>query len=102
MSDYFVHESSYVDDNVEIGKGTKIWHFCHIQPGAKIGENCSLGQNVNVANNVQIGDRVRFRITYQFTKALHSKTEYFVDRHAYLPTISLLELVNPKGLGKLR
>ena len=38
MSDYFVHESSYVDDNVEIGKGTKIWHFCHIQPGAKIGE----------------------------------------------------------------
>ena len=36
MSDYFVHESSYVDDNVEIGKGTKIWHFCHIQPGAKI------------------------------------------------------------------
>ena len=61
MSDYFVHESSYVDDNVEIGKGTKIWHFCHIQPGAKIGENCSLGQNVNVANNVQIGDRVKIQ-----------------------------------------
>ena len=59
MSEYFVHESSYVDDNVEIGKGTKIWHFCHVQSGAKIGENCSLGQNVNVANNVQIGDRVK-------------------------------------------
>ena len=61
MSEYFVHESSYVDDNVEIGKGTKIWHFCHVQSGAKIGENCSLGQNVNVANNVHIGDRVKIQ-----------------------------------------
>ena len=42
---YFVHESSYVDDNVTIGKGTKIWHFCHVQKGAVLGENCSLGQN---------------------------------------------------------
>ena len=55
MGEYFVHESSYVDDGVEIGKGTRIWHFCHIQTGAEIGENCSLGQNVNVSNNVKIG-----------------------------------------------
>lgn len=53
---FFLHESSYVDDNVEIGEGTKIWHFCHIQKGAKIGKNCSLGQNVNVSNNVIMGD----------------------------------------------
>ena len=53
---YFVHESSYVDDNVEIGEGTKIWHFCHIQSGARIGKRCSLGQNVNVSNYVSIGD----------------------------------------------
>lgn len=53
---YFVHESSYVDEDVEIGEGTKIWYFCHIQKGAKIGRNCSLGQNVNVSNNVIIGD----------------------------------------------
>ena len=46
--DYFVHESAYVDDDVEIGEGTKIWHFCHIQSGARIGKHCSLGQNVNV------------------------------------------------------
>ena len=59
MSKYFVHESSYVDDNVEIGEGTKIWHFCHIQSGAKIGKNCSLGQNVNVSNNVTIGDNCK-------------------------------------------
>jgi len=52
----FVHESSYVDAHVEIGEGTKIWYFCHIQSGARIGKNCSLGQNVNVANNVLIGD----------------------------------------------
>ena len=56
MAEYFAHESSYVDDNVKIGKGTKIWHFCHIQSGAEIGENCSLGQNVNVSNNVKIGN----------------------------------------------
>ena len=53
---YFVHESSYVDEDVEIGEGTKIWHFCHIQRGARIGRNCSLGQNVNVSNHVRIGD----------------------------------------------
>lgn len=53
---YFVHESSYVDDGCEIGEGTKVWHFCHIQSGARIGKGCSLGQNVNVSNNVIVGD----------------------------------------------
>ena len=61
MSYYFVHESSFVDNNVKIGDGTKIWHFCHIQSGAVIGGKCSLGQNVNVANNVKIGDHVRIQ-----------------------------------------
>lgn len=59
MANYFVHESSYVDENVMIGEGTRIWHFCHIQKGAKIGKKCSLGQNVNVANNVIIGDNCK-------------------------------------------
>lgn len=58
---YFVHESSYVDENVEIGEGTKIWHFCHIQSGAKIGSNCSFGQNVNISNNVIIGNGVKIQ-----------------------------------------
>ena len=48
MPDYFVHESSYVDDGAVIGAGTKIWHFCHVLPGAVIGERCNLGQNVVV------------------------------------------------------
>lgn len=61
MSIPFIHESSYVDDDVSIGDDTKIWHFCHIQTGAVIGENCSLGQNVNVANNVQIGNDVKIQ-----------------------------------------
>ena len=56
MSDYFVHETSAVDEGVTIGEGTRIWHFCHIQSGAVIGKNCSLGQNVNVSNNVTVGD----------------------------------------------
>ena len=59
MSEYFIHESSYIDNDVEIGKGTRIWHFCHIQTGARIGENCSFGQNVNVSNNVKIGNGVK-------------------------------------------
>lgn len=53
---HFVHETSIVDDNVEIGENTKIWHFCHVQSGARIGKGCSFGQNVNVSNNVKIGD----------------------------------------------
>ncbi len=61
MSDFFVHESSFIDDDVVIGEGTKIWHFCHIQKGAKIGSYCSFGQNVNVSNNVVIGDKCRIQ-----------------------------------------
>lgn len=59
MSEVFIHPSSFVDEDVEIGEGTKIWHFCHIQSGARIGKKCSFGQNVNVGNNVRIGDGVK-------------------------------------------
>ena len=61
MADYFVHESSYIDDGVEIGKDTKVWHFCHVQEGAAIGSGCTLGQNVNVSNNVVIGNNVKIQ-----------------------------------------
>ena len=61
MDKYFVHESSFVDDDVKIGDGTKIWHFCHIQSGTVIGSQCSMGQNVNVGNNVTIGDNVKIQ-----------------------------------------
>lgn len=61
MADYFVQESSFVDDDVQIGAGTRIWHFCHIQRDAVIGKNCVLGQNVNVAEGVHIGNRVKIQ-----------------------------------------
>ena len=60
-ANYYVHPSSYIDDDVVIGEGTKVWHFCHIQSGARIGKNCSLGQNVNVGNRVSIGNGVRIQ-----------------------------------------
>lgn len=56
MDNYFVHPTSVIDDDVEIGAGTKVWHFSHIQSGARIGKNCSFGQNVNVSNNVIVGN----------------------------------------------
>lgn len=61
MADYFVHESSYIDDGSKIGEGTKIWHFCHVSPKAEIGKNCVFGQNVFVANNVKIGNNVKIQ-----------------------------------------
>ena len=61
MKDYFVHDSACVDDGAEIGAGTKIWHFCHVMSGAKIGKNCSLGQNVNVGGKAVIGDGVKIQ-----------------------------------------
>ena len=59
--DCFAHKSSYIDENVEIGEGTKIWHFSHIQSGAAIGKYCSIGQNVNIGNNVKIGNSVKIQ-----------------------------------------
>lgn len=56
-----VHESAYVDAPVEIGAGTKIWHFCHILPNVQIGEGCSLGQNVMVGPDVSVGDNCKIQ-----------------------------------------
>lgn len=58
---YYVNQYAVIDENVEIGEGTKVWHFSHVQNGAKIGKNCVLGQNVNVGNNVVIGNNVKIQ-----------------------------------------
>jgi len=58
---FFVHPTAIVDEGVDIGKGTKIWHFSHVQSGSKIGEKCVLGQNVNIGNNVTIGNFVKIQ-----------------------------------------
>ena len=57
----FVHESSYVDEDVSIGAGTKVWHFSHILSNCDIGEDCSLGQNVVIGPNVSVGSRVKIQ-----------------------------------------
>ncbi|MAV64680.1 MAG: N-acetyltransferase [Candidatus Marinimicrobia bacterium] len=58
---YFIHNSSFIDENTSIGEGTKVWHFSHIQSHVKIGKKCSIGQNVNIANNVKIGNNVKIQ-----------------------------------------
>ena len=60
-NNYFIHQSSFIDENVRIGEGTKIWHFSHIQSGTIIGKNSILGQNVNIGNNVKIGSNVKIQ-----------------------------------------
>lgn len=61
LSGHFVHPTATVDDGASIGKGTKVWHYCHVSAGAVIGERCVLGQNVYIAPNVRIGDGVRIQ-----------------------------------------
>lgn len=62
MSDnFYVNEHAVVDNNVELGEGTKVWHFAHVQSGSKIGKKCVLGQNVNIGNNVTIGNFVKIQ-----------------------------------------
>lgn len=61
MSNYFAHETACIDEPVTIGSGTKIWHFCHVMSGAKIGEKCILGQNTYVGAKAVIGNRVKIQ-----------------------------------------
>ena len=89
---YFKHESAYVDDNCQIGDGTKIWHFAHIQSGAKIGRGCVLGQNVNIANDVVIGDNVKI----QNNVAVYTGT--LIENDVFLgPSCVLTNVTNPRS-----
>ncbi len=95
MSNYFVHESSYVDENVLIGAGTKIWHFCHVQSGARIGECCILGQNVNIGNDVVLGNNVKI----QNNVALY--TGVIVEDDVFLgPSCVFTNVTNPRSQVK--
>ena len=93
MSDksFFVHESSYVDDNVEIGDGTKIWFFSHVQPGSRIGKKCSIGQNVNIANNVTIGDYVKIQNNVSVYEGVELEDYVFCG-----PSMVFTNILNPR------
>jgi UDP-2-acetamido-3-amino-2,3-dideoxy-glucuronate N-acetyltransferase len=88
---YFVHESSYVDDNVEIGEGTKIWFFSHVQSGSKIGKKCSIGQNVNIANNVVIGDFVKIQNNVSVYEGVKLEDYVFCG-----PSMVFTNILNPR------
>ena len=92
---YFKHESAYVDEGCQIGEGTKIWHFAHVQSGAKIGKNCILGQNVNIANDVVLGDNVKI----QNNVAVYTGTT--VESDVFLgPSCVLTNVTNPRSQVK--
>tara|TARA_Y100000746_G_scaffold37700_1_gene28134 strand:+ start:511 stop:828 length:318 start_codon:yes stop_codon:yes gene_type:complete len=90
---YFTHKSSYVDNNVLIGKGTKIWHFSHIQSGAIIGESCSVGQNVNIGNNVKIGNHVKIQNNVSVYEGVELEDYVFVVLRWFL------QILNYQGLN---
>lgn len=75
--DYFVHESSYVDEGARIGSGTRIWHFSHVMPGAVIGQRCNLGQNVVVMPGTRIGNNVKIQNNVSIYEGVELEDDVF-------------------------
>jgi UDP-2-acetamido-3-amino-2,3-dideoxy-glucuronate N-acetyltransferase len=89
---YFAHESAYVDDGCRIGRGTKIWHFCHIMKGAVIGERCIFGQNVLVADGVVIGNNVKVQNNVSIYTGTTVEDDVFLG-----PSCVLTNVSNPRS-----
>ena len=92
MTDYFVHESSYVDEGAEIGKGTKIWHFCHVMPRSRIGERCNIGQNVLVSSDVIIGNNVKIQNNISLYTGVVVEDDVFLG-----PSMVFTNVINPRS-----
>lgn len=90
--DYFVHESSYVDDNCEIGRGTRIWHFSHIMKNCKIGENCNIGQNVVISSNVVLGNNVKIQNNVSVYTGVVCEDDVFLG-----PSCVFTNVINPRS-----
>jgi UDP-2-acetamido-3-amino-2,3-dideoxy-glucuronate N-acetyltransferase len=92
MADYFVHQSSYVDDGARIGPGTKIWHFSHILSGAVIGERCNLGQNVVVMSGARLGNNVKVQNNVSVYEGVTLEDDVFCG-----PSCVFTNVVNPRS-----
>src|SRR5881296_2840662 len=92
MPDYFVHESSYVDDGAQIGRGTKIWHFSHVMPGAVIGDRCNLGQNVVVMPGTRIGNNVKIQNNVSIYEGVILEDDVFCG-----PSMVFTNVTNPRS-----
>lgn len=88
----FVHESSYVDDNVKIGEGTKIWHFSHIMGGCEIGENCNIGQNVVISPKVKLGKGVKIQNNVSVYTGVICEDGVFLG-----PSCVFTNVINPRS-----
>jgi UDP-2-acetamido-3-amino-2,3-dideoxy-glucuronate N-acetyltransferase len=92
MAEYFVHQSSYVDDGCEIGAGTKIWHFSHVMTGSRIGARCNIGQNVVVSPHCVIGDNVKIQNNVSIYTGVILEDDVFCG-----PSMVFTNVVNPRS-----
>ena len=92
MAANFKHESAYVDEGAQIGADTKIWHFCHIMNGARIGERCVFGQNVNVDGGVVIGNNVKVQNNVSIYTGTTIEDDVFLG-----PSCVLTNVTNPRS-----
>ena len=89
---YFLHESSYVDEGAQIGAGTKIWHFSHIMSGSKIGKQCNIGQNVLISPKVQLGDNVKVQNNVSIYAGVTCEDDVFLG-----PSMVFTNVINPRS-----
>jgi UDP-2-acetamido-3-amino-2,3-dideoxy-glucuronate N-acetyltransferase len=89
---YFAHPTSVIDENCNIGDGTKIWHFSHIMPGAIIGSNCNLGQNVVISTNVVLGNNVKVQNNVSIYDGVICEDDVFLG-----PSVVLTNVINPRS-----
>lgn len=92
MTDYFVHESSYLDRGAEVGNDTRIWHFCHIMGNARIGNYCNIGQNVHIASDVIIGNNVKIQNNISIYTGVIIEDDVFLG-----PSMVFTNVINPRS-----
>ncbi|KGN79078.1 hexapeptide transferase [Porphyromonadaceae bacterium COT-184 OH4590] len=90
--DYFKHESAYIDEGVNIGKDTKIWHFSHIMTGCNIGEGCNIGQNVVISPNVVLGRNVKIQNNVSVYTGVICEDDVFLG-----PSMVFTNVINPRS-----